>query len=528
MPHPIYSIIDQSIKSGHSAATASFVSAIIRGRNLGRQYDKRAVVDMIQSHKLVRLEASGLEPCVTLPGQAVIEARIARWLARAMGASRWGLPPANASLSGSQALGWALVSGSPVACLTGGPGTGKTYVTARIIEAMVKKANLVYACAPTGKAASVLHEKLSGLVEVTTLHRMIGWHPGSNPIIDRFNPIDADVIIIDEASMLSSQMMANLLDAIEPERTKVLFVGDPDQLSPIGWGSPFKSICANEMIPVAHLTEIHRQKDGNGIPKLAESIANGRFDIPDTDVSYYAMGHKETAGWVVRQYVQSIGERGTSPADRLILSPVKQMKFDASTANMNEAISNGLHMKRTIKNSKFTIGDRIMFTVNDYGHGFVNGELGTLLAFDKGRAKIINDSGRVYNLEGWSLSKYAEWAYAMTIHKAQGSEADTVILVTVNGAPHMYTRELIYTAVTRAKSRLVIVGDMQILKAAVKRRSRRVSILDYLHKGSNSQIDRLLDLHAPDPNSLKKKFVSIRNDEKKKHRTFDEMFGHLI
>jgi exodeoxyribonuclease V alpha subunit len=375
---------------------------------------------------------------------------------------------------------------APMAALTGRPGTGKTYLTAMIVNALLDAGVPVDVAAPTGKAASVLTLKLDRRVDVVTIHRLIGLAPGQIPGYHQHNQLSSRVVVVDESSMIDSELLGMLLDAIDPVRTFVLLVGDPNQLNPVGYGSPFADLVRNKLIPVAELTEIQRQAGDNGIIQMAHSFADGKLLLPEKNVYHFKMDPTRLKDEAINLYCSDRlkAKFGLESVQKefLILSPVKQEKYNASTASINEAISHRLLPARDLGKSKFARGDRIIFTVNNYAHGFVNGELGVLEDYSRrgGHARIRNDIGTVYELDDYSLGQYADWAYALTVHKAQGSECRVVALLLEPGAKQMYTRNLVYTAITRAREELLIFGDLKTLEEAAARPDNRVCALPYL------------------------------------------------
>jgi len=443
-------MVDKAHGYGHTVLTRPMGVRLMKRE--GYRYDIRSLDVLYEKGQLISL-THGENTVVTTPKRALGEALCARWLARKPAPPSWGLPAHGSGYSPCQERAWGILAHAGSGLLTGLPGTGKTWLIARLVECLVKQKVRVECAAPTGKAASVLSLKM-GRFPVQTIHRLLGLRPGQLPQRDADSPIKADVVIVDEASMIDSQLMGYLMTAIGSE-TNLILCGDPNQIPPVSAGSPFHDMVKYNMMPHAHLETIQRQSAGNGIIAMSAAMAKGDLIIPDDNVTRVDMDIRDVEASVIDSYCES--------ADKaLILSPVKKEKYDGSTHRINEAISNRL-LRSRISNSKFAHGDRIMFTINDYVHGFVNGEQGVLVDYHKGNATILSDFGVEYQLEGWSLSKYAEWAYALTIHKSQGSEADNVVLILNSRVRFMYTRNLLYTAITRAKKNLIIMGDFSLL-----------------------------------------------------------------
>jgi exodeoxyribonuclease V alpha subunit len=395
--------------------------------------------------------------------------------------------PPTLNLSPEQAREWPFLAspepgGYRVALLTGLPGTGKTFLISKLIQEWSATGLHVECCAPTGKAASVLAAKTGE--NVVTIHRLIGLRPGQD-----FAPTDlyCDVLVVDESSMLDVELFANLIECCK-KVPHIVLVGDPNQIPPVGAGQPFADLVS--VITPSHLTCIQRQGSDSGILSLSRDFLFGRvqdrypnvhhFGSPSLAVELY------TSGRLAKRFDLQDVRTGA-----IILSPVKNEKFGISTEKINYAISHALLKDRP---GKFSVGDRLMFTVNDYSHGFVNGEMGTLVDYD-GRtklAKIVNDSGRMYVLEDYSIERFAQWGYALTVHKSQGSEADVVVLLLEKECAFMYNRNLMYTAMTRAKKELVVMGDWSLLVRAARRPEVRHTCLVSL-LGLPDVVKRVLD-----------------------------------
>lgn len=464
--HPIEQVVNRAGQSGHTILTRSLGSRLVR--TMGISYDLRSLDRLYATDTIVRVGSDALSTPKALLG----EARLARWLhARGglpplKGQSRIGEPPAGCSPS--QVGAWALLRNHRTVCLTGLPGTGKTWLTARFVESAKKAGLLVKCAAPTGKAASVLSLKM-GREKVTTIHRLLGIRPG---MLHADIDVDADVLVVDESSMIDAELMGILADAVSKE-TMVVFVGDPRQLYPVGAGCPFADLVQYDILPNAHLNEVQRQAAGNGVLEMSRGFAAGKLQIPDRNVHVFKPALESIDDLAMDLYcsdrLKDRFQLGNVHKEALILSPVKDRKFEVSTLKMGEAISHRLLPERVIPKSKFTVGDRIMFTVNSPEHGFVNGEMGNLDSYNKRHAKITNDIGYTYELDGFTLGDMGvEWGYALTVHKAQGSEAKVVVLLLHPEAAHMYTRNGVYTALTRAAQDLVLVGDLRLLERALK------------------------------------------------------------
>lgn len=474
MNHPLEAALQLELSYGHTVLDKP---AAQRAWQKGYRYDQRSIDVALANCDLVRVNGG-----LTSPKAAQPEAILGRWLALRRAAETGGhlgrVSPPNVPLNAGQVAAWGLLTGARTAALTGLPGTGKTYLLAKLVQAAIDANYRVRALAPTGKAASVLSLKLDRF-PVETIHRALGLRPGE---VYNDATIEADLVVVDETSMVDAQLMAYLVSAIQPT-TVVWFVGDPNQLPPVSAGWPFRDMVEHQLLPIAQLTQPQRQTQGNGILEMSYAAVGGTLYLPERNITHLNVPSKEVEQRAVQLYHQELSQRHPDLdviRQAMLLSPVKDKKFEAATSNLNEQLSHLRFPQRTLGRSKFTVGDRILFTVNNYSYGFVNGELGILKSFNKGEADIENDVGFTYHLSGYRLSEWADWAYALTVHKAQGSEADVVVLMLHADADFMYTKNLVYTAMTRAKQHLYLVGDVALLRKALSKPERRRTCLPYL------------------------------------------------
>lgn len=421
-------------------------------------------------HELPALYAAGVllrgPNFVAMPELIRGEQRIADFICEARSQERrtdLGPPPVGTDTDQQRA--WGLLATRRFLLLSGLPGAGKTWLLARFVEAAVRAGKLVACAAPTGKAASVLSLKLGGY-PVSTVHRLLGIQPGQQTVDD---VVQADVLVIDEATMLDSDLLGLLLDCLSPE-TQVVLSGDPAQLPPVGAGSPFADLCIySSDFKVAHavLTGCHRAAETSTVTRLARTWLKTYSQLPLDKLGVEVLPGDESVAY--QRYLEEVQHDAAQAHRVLLLSSLRQSKFDHGTEALNKNISAALLPTREFGASKFTAGDRVMFTVNQPQYGFVNGELGTLLSYSHRTAVIRSDGGKEYRLEGYQLSSYAEHGYALTIHKAQGSEAEVVILLLHPEAGFMYSSNSVYTAITRARQQLVLIGDPKLLDRARRR-----------------------------------------------------------
>ena len=340
-----------------------------------------------------------------------------------------------------------------IGALTGGPGCGKTTTIAGIVCAykMIHPDTNALLLAPTGRAAARLSE-LSG-VTAKTIHKGLGltWYSKDCPIIE---PLSYDFIIIDETSMADTEITGYLLSAIK-NGTTVLFAGDYNQLPSVGPGRVFKDLCECEVFPVFKLIESHRQKEGSSIIKNALGVLDGVLpeEAPDFRILY-----RDTNEEILEEVLREGYSEGTQ-----ILCPVK--KGVAGTDRLNREIQKTIPLTGNsiwLDGTRYREGDLIIMNNNRYDLGYMNGDIGRILSIKNGILTIafMEDtlSLDLADCEGMRL------AYALTVHKAQGSEADKVILALPREAISLAKREVLFTAITRAKKEVVIISTPDMLR----------------------------------------------------------------
>ena len=373
---------------------------------------------------------------------------------------------------------WAAVRGafaSRLSVLTGGPGVGKTKCTKEIVaEAEAAQATIAL-CAPTGRAARRLEETTGH--EAKTIHRMLEWMPGREPAFRPGRPLPVDLVIVDESSMLNLRLAEVLLGGLA-ESTHVVFVGDADQLPPIGAGKPFEDLIASGAAPVVRLTQIFRQAARSMITTAAHEINHGRPPHlepgPEQDHDFFFI-ERGTPERALETVVEVVAER--APA-KFAVDPIREVQVLAPMYRgavgidaLNERLQAELNPDgRRALDNRFRIGDRLIQTRNSHELGLMNGSIVFLREDDPGEETIVVDTD-----EGGSLLiPYGETgtlrlAYAISVHKAQGCEVPVVVGVCQRSHARMLTRPLLYTAITRARNSCVLVGDRASLAAAVGR-----------------------------------------------------------
>jgi exodeoxyribonuclease V alpha subunit len=364
---------------------------------------------------------------------------------------------------------------SRLSILTGGPGVGKTVTTRAIVEQALAANARVALCAPTGRAARRLEEATGHGAE--TIHRMLEWMPGSEPGVHAGHTHPADLVLVDEASMLNLQICEVLLAGLD-ETTHVVLVGDADQLPPIGAGKPFADLIESRIAPITRLRHIFRQAARSMITTAAHAVNQGRMPElepgPGQDHDFHFMDRPNPVH-AMEAVTSLVAERvpdglGLDPVrDVQVLAPMYRTQIGIDV--LNAALQERLNPKgRPALNDRFRIGDRLIQTRNSHELGLMNGSICFLVEDDPDEEAIVLETD-----DGSSLVvPYDETAplrlgYAISVHKAQGCEVPVVVCVCHRSHSRMLTRPLIYTAITRARRACVLVGERPALALAVRR-----------------------------------------------------------
>ena len=364
-----------------------------------------------------------------------------------------------------------------ICVITGGPGTGKSTITKIIVALLLAKNKKFSLAAPTGRASKRLSEATGE--EAKTIHRLLEFTPLDGGGFNRNanNPLEADMVIIDETSMIDILLMKQLVSAIKPE-SHLLLIGDVDQLPSVGAGNVLKDIISCDKIPTIRLDTIFRQSQDSYIIVNAHNINHGKmplFSEESKDFFIFKVNEPaKVAEWVLDVVKNRIPRKfGHDPyTDIQVLSPM--YRGDAGVTNLNAKLQNLLNPPNQGKNELpqrsrvFREGDRIMQIRNDYDKLVFNGDIGSIrgIDFDNQHVKIDYE-GREVIYEFSQLDELVH-AYAVTIHKSQGSEFPVVVLPLITAHYLLLQRNLIYTAVTRARELVVIVGSKKALAMAVK------------------------------------------------------------
>jgi exodeoxyribonuclease V alpha subunit len=373
---------------------------------------------------------------------------------------------------------WAAVTGafaSRISVVTGGPGVGKTMCTTAIVDEAVRAGLRIALCAPTGRAARRLEEATGH--EAQTIHRMLEWAPGSEPAFKAGHPLPADLVVVDEASMLNLRTIEVLLGALA-ESTHIVFVGDADQLPPIGAGKPFGDLIASSAAPVVRLTHIWRQAAESMIITAAHEINQGRSPHlepgPEQEHDFFFIdrANPERARDTVVEVVaeRTPGRYGLDPIrDVQVLAPMYRGAVGIDV--LNERLQAQLNPDgRPALGERFRIGDRLIQTRNAHELGLMNGSIVFLRDDDPAEELLAIDVDDGGSMEiSYDDAADLRLAYAISVHKAQGCEVPVVVAVCHRSHARMLTRPLVYTAVTRARRACVVVGEQAAMAIAVGR-----------------------------------------------------------
>lgn len=471
---------------------------------------KQGIARLLEADRLVRERLAGIT-VIYLPELHEAETECTRMLLDFAGHSfpePWGLDrqiQAIAKESGieysgeqTQAIREAATSG--LLLITGGPGTGKTTILRGILELLGQNQLRCLLAAPTGRAAKRLTEVTGE--DASTIHRLLeaGIDPATGKMFfarDAENPLKCDAVIVDEMSMVDVSLLYSLLQAI-PTGKRLILVGDPDQLPPVGPGFPFGDMLRSGSLPTVRLTEIFRQAQKSLIVMNAHRVNQG--EMPDlkcvsSDFFFMRRTSEEAVCALIRDLCATrLPQKMGIPTDQIqVLSPTR--KGAVGTVNLNRLLQAALNpqspdkKERSYGDYQFREGDRVMQIRNNYdilwkkadgstvGAGIFNGDVGRIQTIDPASETLtVLFDDRLAEYDFTQLGEL-EPAYAMTVHKSQGSEYRAVILTAWNGSPYLLSRSILYTAITRARELLIIVGREETVGVMVEnaRKNRRYS-----------------------------------------------------
>ncbi len=404
----------------------------------------------------------------------------------------------------------ALAAQNRMLVITGGPGTGKTTILKAVLALYDELELETYLAAPTGRAAKRMSE-LCG-TEASTIHRMLGAkmsEDGETVVFGKGeeDKLACDALIIDECSMVDITLMHAILKALKPD-CRILLVGDADQLPSVGPGNVFSDIIRSGVVPTVHLTEIFRQKADSRIVRNAHMIDRGEHpDFNENSGDFFRLRRMQGGSCVdtiVELCKKRLPENMKIPSNQIqVLSPSR--KGETGTVNLNKCLQAALNPPDEGKKEKlfgetvFRVGDRVIQIKNNYdiawkdklgksGMGIYNGDIGTIVEIDTVSEYLKVDYDDRTALYGFEMLNELEHAWALTVHKSQGSEYRAVILSLNPVAQLLLTRSVLYTAVTRAKELLIMVGDDNVAHRMIDnhKQSRRYSALRIMLTDENS------------------------------------------
>ena len=360
---------------------------------------------------------------------------------------------------------------SKIMVLTGGPGTGKTTTTQGIIDAFKSRGKRILLAAPTGRAAKRMTEATG--MEAKTIHRLLEYNPMDGYKINDENPLEGDVLIVDECSMIDIMLFYNLMKAI-PSNMRLIFVGDIDQLPSVGAGNVLRDIIDSRRIPVVRLTRIFRQAQTSRIVMNAHAINAGQFpnisNGKQTDFFFIKADDVDSIPALIVSLVRDRLSKayGYKPKEIQVLTPMQ--RGNAGAGNLNTELQNALNpSSASLSRGGYTFrqGDKVMQIRNNYDKNVFNGDIGYISAVDttERTLSVIYD-GRIVEYDVSELDEIT-LAYAITIHKSQGSEFPVVVMPITMKHYVMLQRNLIYTGITRAKKICVLVGTTKALAYAI-------------------------------------------------------------
>ncbi len=472
-------VLDEATSQGHCF--------LPRRELLERARPHRAPSEVLEA-ALVRLQLGGRlvveDEAVFVAALAAAERRVANDLA-----ARGGGEPIDAAvvvdaatrvglqLNRDQTRAVASALGHRLAVITGGPGTGKTTIVRVLLAAARQRKERWALAAPTGRAARRLQEGCGQ--EGKTLHRLLEYVPATGFQRNAGNPLELAGLVVDEASMVDLELLDVLLRAV-PTKARLVLVGDADQLPSVGAGQVLRDLVESDAVPTVRLTQVYRQAEDSGIVRNAWRILRGEVPVSGQAeagkrdfflVPRSAQAAQDTLVQVVRERLPTLGFDPRK--DVQVLSPMR--KGPLGTRALNERLQaelnpSGRELKKGAK--RFRVGDRVLCVRNDYDHDVFNGDVGVVASIEPPGLSVDFDGRRV-GLVGDQLEQL-ELAYAVTIHKSQGSEYPAVVVALDTGHFVMLRRNLVYTAVTRAKRFCCIVGAPRALETAVGRRGEEI------------------------------------------------------
>jgi len=363
----------------------------------------------------------------------------------------------------------------PVSVLTGGPGTGKTTCLKALITTLEEQGMQYALASPTGRAAKRLSEATGR--PARTIHRLLEFSPLEGFKHNDENPLDLDFLVVDEASMLDLLLTNNLLKAVQPG-TRLLFVGDVDQLPSVGAGDVLRDLIDSSIVPVTRLNTIFRQAANSKIITNAHLINQGKFpDFSKSEGDFFLFPAEDAAAaadWIVQIVTERIPQKFGFDAihDIQVMAPI--YRGPAGVISLNDRLQEKLNPpannkpERRLFGTVFRLGDKVMQTQNNYDKDVYNGDIGFIQSMDGIEQSLtVNFEGKSVAFD-WSEADQLNLAYVISVHKAQGSEFPAVVMPIVTQHYTMLQRNLFYTAITRARKLCVLSGSRRAISMAVR------------------------------------------------------------
>lgn len=404
-----------------------------------------------------------------------------------------GLEDPVSNLDPSQkAAAWTLLN-SPISIMTGGPGTGKTTTLRTVVRLLESVGANVVLAAPTGRASKRMEEAIGS--PAMTMHRRLGFLPGNGFKKNEGDPMVGDAFVLDESSMVDSSMCCAWLRAI-PSGSRVIFVGDADQLPSVGPGDVLRNLIDSGRVPVARLAKVHRQAEGSGIAQAAQQVLSGRApvgtDFAGDDFAFVRADDNMAILAQIETLVRDSLSKGFKHQDIQILCP--QKPGDVGTDSLNHRLRWLLNPQNPNQDDPdllaskrgWCLGERLMQTKNNYDLGVFNGDMGTVVdILDDGGVKLEMEDGTPVEFKA-AATKDLVLGYAITVHKSQGGERPVVIMPVSPSHTYTLNRNLIYTGITRGKQRVRLVGSPRtaVVAAEKKDQTRRLTGLNHEIEGA--------------------------------------------
>ena len=488
-------LLDQATGEGHCALPRR---ELLEEATRLLEVDESVVAEAFERHlkdEAVLSEKIGGEELIFLPNLRDAEERIARQLRR-LAEAREPEPPIDVEkaipwveektgrkLSPSQHQALRTALRSRIVVITGGPGVGKTTLLQSLLKILTAKKLRCHLGAPTGRAAQRLAEA-TGL-EASTLHRLLEFHPAKGGFQrNAANPLEGDVVVVDEVSMVDVPLMSRLLDAL-PRKARLILVGDADQLPSVGPGLVLGDIISSGMVPVVHLREIFRQSGESRIISGAHSINRGEMPeiLETTKDSDFIFIEREDPEECAATLVSMIRDRlpnhlSLDAVEGIqVLSPMHRGSLGIRELNLRlqEALNPRSEYRDEYQafGNLFRMGDKVIQTSNNYDKEVFNGDIGRIRSISKEEKQLVIRFGKREVIYEFGEMDELELAYAITIHKSQGSEFPVVVIPLAMQQYLLLQRNLLYTGVTRGKRMVVLIGQKKALGMAVRNESTR-------------------------------------------------------